>query len=92
MAATPSVIVVDVSSSTGEFVVGELPPGWWQRHGLLTPRKMWAELSWAEASGALGDLGTLIPLVVSMAKAGCVRFSPVIFWGGVMNVIVRCCC
>merc|ERR1719181_2214814 len=40
-----------------------------------------------EASGALGDLGTLIPLLAACAKIGSVRIGPAIFWMGVFNVI-----
>jgi hypothetical protein len=40
-----------------------------------------------EASGALGDLGTLIPLLAACAKIGSVRIGPAIFWMGIFNVI-----
>lgn len=44
-------------------------------------------LSWSEASGALGDLGTLVPLLVGMAQIGVIDFVPALFFGGVFNVL-----
>eukprot|EP00418_Pyrodinium_bahamense_P055048 CAMPEP_0179162456 /NCGR_PEP_ID=MMETSP0796-20121207/79587_1 /TAXON_ID=73915 /ORGANISM="Pyrodinium bahamense, Strain pbaha01" /LENGTH=470 /DNA_ID=CAMNT_0020864663 /DNA_START=1 /DNA_END=1410 /DNA_ORIENTATION=- len=40
-----------------------------------------------EASGSLGDLGTLLPLLAGCARLGSVRLGPAIFWMGVFNVI-----
>ena len=40
-----------------------------------------------EASGSLGDLGTLIPLLAACAKLGTIRMGPAIFWMGIFNVV-----
>eukprot|EP01063_Lacrimia_lanifica_P007081 TRINITY_DN1447_c0_g3_i1.p2 TRINITY_DN1447_c0_g3~~TRINITY_DN1447_c0_g3_i1.p2 ORF type:complete len:519 (+),score=192.30 TRINITY_DN1447_c0_g3_i1:144-1559(+) len=40
----------------------------------------------AEISGSLGDVGTLIPLLVGTAKKGSVQLAPALFFAGVANV------
>jgi len=37
-------------------------------------------------TGSLGDLGTLIPLLVSLSDIGAVSFSGALFWGGLFNI------
>lgn len=44
-------------------------------------------LSASEISGSLGDLGTLIPLLVAMARQRSVLLAPALFFAGVSNVI-----
>ena len=43
-------------------------------------------LTLSEASGALGDLGILIPLLVGMARQGSVHFVPALFFAGLWNM------
>ena len=52
---------------------------------MLMPR-LWAQLTLAEVSGSLGDLGTLIPLMVPLAQQGSIHFVPALFFAGVANV------
>jgi len=47
----------------------------------------WERLCIEEASGSLGDLGTLIPLLVGCAKLGSIRVGPAMLWMGVFNII-----
>jgi len=47
----------------------------------------WDRLCIEEASGSLGDLGTLIPLLVGCAKLGSVRVGPAMLWMGIFNII-----
>ena len=51
------------------------------------PRRLWHQLTLAEVSGSLGDLGTLVPLLVAMAQAGAVDFVPALFFAGLFNVV-----
>jgi MFS superfamily sulfate permease-like transporter len=44
-------------------------------------------LTLSEVSGSLGDVGTLIPLLVGMAKNGYVDFVPALFFAGLFNMI-----
>ena len=46
-----------------------------------------SRLTLAEASGSLGDLGILIPLLVGMAHQGCVDFVPALFFAGLWNLL-----
>lgn len=41
----------------------------------------------SELSGALGDLGTLIPLTLGLAKEGIVELVPALFFAGFYNII-----
>ncbi|KAJ1454859.1 hypothetical protein M885DRAFT_521136 [Pelagophyceae sp. CCMP2097] len=50
-------------------------------------RRFASELSWMELSGMLGDLGTLVPLVIGMANAGAVDAGPALFWMGIFNIV-----
>ena len=38
-------------------------------------------------SGTLGDMGTLIPLTVSLARSQSILLTPVLFLGGLANVL-----
>jgi hypothetical protein len=40
----------------------------------------------SELSGSLGDLGTLVPLMLAVAQDGGVDLSSALFWAGVFNV------
>lgn len=44
-------------------------------------------LSLREVSGSLGDLGTFIPLLLGLARAGGVEPVPALFWAGAFNVL-----
>ena len=49
--------------------------------------QLWADLTWREVSGSLGDLGTLIPLLVALSHQGCVDFGSALFWAGIFNIV-----
>jgi xanthine/uracil/vitamin C permease (AzgA family) len=52
-------------------------------------RRGWAK-AWfnrAEAGGALGDLGTFIPLLVAMVNRCGLQLAPALFFAGLMNLI-----
>lgn len=51
----------------------------WRPEGL-------GRLTLAEVSGSLGDLGTLVPLLVGMAHTGSIDFVPALFFAGLFNV------
>src|SRR4051794_787186 len=42
---------------------------------------------WAEVSGALGDLGTLLPLMIALAHQGSISLSSTLVFSGVYNVL-----
>jgi hypothetical protein len=48
---------------------------------------LWGHLSWAEASGALGDLGTFLPLVVALTQDIGLDLGTTLLFTGVYNVI-----
>ncbi|KAJ1660678.1 hypothetical protein IWQ61_000422 [Dispira simplex] len=50
-------------------------------------RYIWENLTWAEVSGGLGDLGTLIPILVSLSVTRQVSLTSSLFFGGLWNVI-----
>ena len=50
-------------------------------------KTLWSQLTLAEISGSLGDLGTLIPLTVAMARARSILLAPALFFAGLANVI-----
>lgn len=53
------------------------------RHNLSTLRRQ----PLAEMSGALGDLGTLLPLMIALAQAGSVSLSSTLVFSGVFNIL-----
>ena len=54
---------------------------------MLTPwRWLWSRLTLAEVSGSLGDMGTLLPLMVGMAKQRSIHFVPALFLAGAFNL------
>jgi predicted benzoate:H+ symporter BenE len=46
-----------------------------------------SQISFNEVSGSLGDLGTLIPLLIAMSKEKLIYLPGAFFWGGVFNII-----
>ncbi|KAL7554949.1 hypothetical protein ACHAWF_018512 [Thalassiosira exigua] len=44
-------------------------------------------LTLAELSGSLGDLGTFIPLTVALARERRIALAPALFWAGVSNIV-----
>lgn len=51
-------------------------------------KELWChQLSCAEISGSLGDLGTLIPLTVALARQRSILLAPALFWAGWANVV-----
>lgn len=53
------------------------------RHNLRTLRQSPA----AEISGALGDLGTFLPLMIALALQGSINLSPTLVFSGLFNII-----
>ena len=45
------------------------------------------DLSLAELSGSLGDLGTFIPLTVALARERKIALAPALFWAGICNFV-----
>ena len=45
----------------------------------------------SEISGSLGDMGTLLPIVVSLSKKKVININSAIFFGGLFNIIVGVC-
>ena len=50
-------------------------------------RTIWSQLTRSEISGSLGDLGTLIPLLVALARQRSVLLAPALFWAGISNIL-----
>jgi hypothetical protein len=53
------------------------------RHNVATIRQS----PLAELSGALGDLGTLLPLMIALARQGSVSLSSTLVFTGVFNIV-----
>lgn len=53
------------------------------RHNVRTLR----ESPLAEMSGALGDLGTLLPLMIALARQGSINLSATLVFSGVFNIV-----
>ncbi len=65
-----------MNDSLGHPAVARTPAG--------PPRLSWSR---AEAAGALGDLGTFIPLLVGMVSLCGLQLGPALFFAGLMNVV-----
>ena len=50
-------------------------------------KAIWSQLTRSEISGSLGDLGTLIPLLVALARQRSVLLAPALFWAGISNIL-----
>ena len=48
---------------------------------------IYSQLTRSEISGSLGDLGTLIPLLVALARQRSVLLAPALFFAGISNII-----
>ena len=48
---------------------------------------VYKRLSIQEISGSLGDLGTLLPIMVGMSKVGAIHLASAFFWGGIFNIV-----
>jgi len=48
---------------------------------------IYANLTTEEISGSLGDLGTLLPLLVALSAQRSIALAPALFFGGVSNLI-----
>ena len=40
-----------------------------------------------EVAGALGDLGTLLPLMTALASAGCISLTSTLIFSGAFNIL-----
>lgn len=52
-------------------------------HNLSTLRSS----PWAEISGSLGDLGTLLPLMIALAAQGSVNLGSTLVFSGIFNIV-----
>lgn len=50
-------------------------------------KTLFTQVTTSEISGSLGDLGTLIPLLVALARNRSVLLAPALFFGGLGNII-----
>jgi hypothetical protein len=50
-------------------------------------RQLYAQLSWAELSGSLGDLGTFLPLLVALGRARAIYVGPALIYAGLANLL-----
>jgi hypothetical protein len=41
----------------------------------------------AEISGSLGDLGTLLPIIVALSQQGQISLTATLVFGGIFNII-----
>ncbi|KAI9298073.1 hypothetical protein K502DRAFT_311982 [Neoconidiobolus thromboides FSU 785] len=46
-----------------------------------------SHISWLELSGSLGDLGTLIPILITLSKSNQISLSSSLFFGGLWNIL-----
>lgn len=53
------------------------------RHNLATFKSS----PWAEISGSLGDLGTLLPLMIALAVQGSIDLGSTLVFSGAFNII-----
>jgi hypothetical protein len=53
------------------------------KHNVATLRSS----PWAELSGSLGDLGTLLPLMVALALQGSIQLDSTLVFSGVFNIL-----
>lgn len=42
---------------------------------------------WAEISGSLGDLGTLLPLMIALAAQGSINLGTTLVFSGIFNIL-----
>ena len=49
--------------------------------------KLWKDFTFQELSGAMGDIGTLIPIIVSLHQINLIHFTPTLFFAGLFNII-----
>lgn len=42
---------------------------------------------WAEISGSLGDLGTLLPLMIALAAQGSIKLGTTLVFSGIFNIL-----
>lgn len=42
---------------------------------------------WAEISGSLGDLGTLLPLMIALAAQGSINLGSTLVFSGIFNIL-----
>jgi hypothetical protein len=50
-------------------------------------KTLWSQLTLSEISGSLGDLGTLVPLTVALARSRAILLAPALFFGGIANIV-----
>ena len=65
----------------------------WSPHLELASRAraLWRDLSWREASGSLGDLGTFLPLLVGLTVESGLDVGTTLIVTGVYNLVTAIC-
>ena len=65
----------------------------WSPHLELASRAraLWRDLSWGEASGSLGDLGTFLPLLVGLTVESGLDVGTTLIATGVYNLVTAMC-
>ncbi|GBG27544.1 Molybdate transporter 1 [Hondaea fermentalgiana] len=58
----------------------------WTRSTSVLQQRL-RDVNLQEVSGSLGDLGTFLPLLLSMAAFKAISFAPALFWAGFYNAI-----
>ncbi|KAJ3088319.1 hypothetical protein HDU96_004161, partial [Phlyctochytrium bullatum] len=49
-------------------------------------RFFWTNLTLQEVSGSLGDMGTLLPILVGLSKGGQISLTASLIFGGLFNI------
>ena len=76
-------------SSDGDDAPGTRPGDGFGLAGIGdAARRMWRSFTWREASGAMGDLGTFLPLLVGMSiENGVDAGTTILFTGAYLSLI-----
>ena len=50
-------------------------------------RVLYSQMTLSEISGSMGDIGTLFPLLIGLARQRGVLLAPALFFGGLSNIL-----
>ncbi|KAJ2400548.1 hypothetical protein GGI23_001969 [Coemansia sp. RSA 2559] len=73
------------ASADGETMPPNPVPPCWDINGRA--RRMRAHFTLREFSGSLGDIGTLVPILISMTIQGSASLTSSLFFGGLWNIL-----
>ena len=54
---------------------------------ILKVKTIYQQLTLSELSGSIGDLGTLLPLLIGLSKQRSIQLAPALFFGGLSNFV-----